>query len=112
VFSTLKTAAFLYITPYILILTSAIELVPLENLNLSSLSRVSIPAFLGNSGYLSPGFMTSPTVKAAALPKTTKSNKELAPNLLAPCTDAQAASPQLNKPGTTLSDPSLSNVRT
>lgn len=76
------------------------ELVPLENRNLSRLARVFSPAFLGNSGYLSPGFMISPTVKAAALPKTTKSNKELAPNLLAPWTDAQAASPQLKIPGT------------
>lgn len=84
VFSTLKTAACLYITPYISDLTLATEVLPFEYLNLSSMATDSIPAFLGKSGYLSPGLQTSPTVKAAALPKTTRSNKELAPNLLAP----------------------------
>ena len=42
------------------------------------------PAFLGKSGYFYPGFHFSPTRLAAYLPKTTISNNELAPNLLAP----------------------------
>lgn len=50
--------------------------------------------------------MFSLTVSAAALPNTTISNKELAPNLLAPCTEAQATSPAANNPGTILSVPS------
>jgi len=37
---------------------------------------------------------------AAALPKTTKSNKELAPNLFAPWTEATATYPQAKSPGT------------
>lgn len=58
----------------------------------------SSPASLGNSGYFSPGFINSLIVNAAALPKITKSNKELAPNLLAPCTEAEADSPAENNP--------------
>lgn len=63
------------------------------------------PAFFGKSGYFYPGFHFSPTNYAAYLPNTTISNKELAPNLLAPCTDAQAASPAANNPGTMVSYP-------
>ena len=37
------------------------------------------------------GFTSSALVSAAWRPKTTKSNKELAPNRLAPCTEAQPA---------------------
>ena len=37
---------------------------------------------------------------AEALPKTTKSNKELAPNLLAPWTEATPTYPHARSPGT------------
>lgn len=46
-------------------------------------------------------------VNAAALPKTTISNKEFAPKRLAPCTDAHAASPAANNPGTIFVSPLL-----
>jgi len=42
-------------------------------------------------------------VSAALRPKTTISNNELAPNLFAPCTDADALSPADYKPSTMLS---------
>jgi len=71
---------------------------------------VSSPAFFGKSGYFSPGFIISLIVKAAALPKITKSNKEFAPSLLAPCTDAEADSPAENNPSIILSLPSLDYV--
>jgi hypothetical protein len=82
--STLKTAALFYIVFYIFNLISAVDNFPFENLNLSNLSRVFYPASFGKSGYFSPGLLNSLVVKAAALPKTTISNNELAPNLLAP----------------------------
>jgi len=44
-------------------------------------------------------------VWAALLPKITKSSRELAPSLLAPWTEAQAASPQAERPGTRTSFP-------
>ena len=44
-------------------------------------------------------------VYAALLPKITKSKREFAPSLLAPWTDAQAASPQANRPGIYTSSP-------
>jgi len=91
---------------YISNLTSAVFSVPLAYLYLSKLANDSSPAFLGKGLWVYPGFIISFTVLAAALPKTTISNKELAPNLLAPCTEAQATSPAANNPGTTLSDPS------
>lgn len=95
----------------------------------------SSPAFLGKGLWGAPGLIFSFTVLAAALPNTTISNKELAPNLLAPCTEAQAASlfiffknviiyyqncliliffnyPAANNPGTTTSFPSLSMFNT
>lgn len=65
------------------------------------------PAFLGKSGYVYPGFHFWPTKFAAYLPNTTISNNEFAPNLLAPCTDAHAASPAANNPGTITSWPSF-----
>ena len=43
--------------------------------------------------------------RPAALPKTTKSNKEFPPNLLAPCTDTFAASPIEYNPSITESVP-------
>ncbi len=81
-------------------LISAVDLLPLENLNLSNLARVFCPASFGKSGWVSPGLHKSLIVKAAALPKTTMSNNELAPKRLAPWTEAQAASPAANNPGT------------
>lgn len=64
---------------------------------------VSSPAFFGKSGYFSPGFINSFIVKAADLPKIIKSNRELAPNLLAPCTEADADSPAEKRPSIILS---------
>lgn len=57
------------------------------------------PAFLGSSGCDCPGLKFYFVVKAAALPKITKSKRELAPNLLAPWTDATADSPAAIRPG-------------
>lgn len=54
---------------------------------------------------VSPGLHSAAMVLAQALPKTTRSSRELAPSLLAPCTEAQAASPQAYRPGTTRSWP-------
>jgi hypothetical protein len=79
-------------------LNTLINLILLLFINL--LPIVSSPAFFGKSGYFYPGLYNSAVFKAAALPKTTMSNKELAPNLFAPCTDAQAASPAAINPGT------------
>lgn len=42
----------------------------------------------------SPGQLFSDIAFATAFPKTTVSSSEFAPNLLAPCTDTQAHSPQ------------------
>lgn len=53
----------------------------------------------------SPGKFSAAMVWAQALPNTTKSSNELAPNRLAPCTDEQDASPHAYKPGTTSSFP-------
>lgn len=63
------------------------------------------PAFLGSYGCDCPGLKFYLVVKAAARPKITKSNSELAPNLLAPWTDATADSPAAISPGTTTSLP-------
>lgn len=54
----------------------------------------------------------APTVLAQARPKTTMSSRELAPSLLAPCTDAEAASPHASKPGTTALGSSLVGLTT
>ena len=51
----------------------------------------------------SPGLFSSIMVLAQARPKTTRSNRELAPSRLAPCTEAQPASPQAYSPGITTS---------
>lgn len=59
---------------------------------------VSSPAPYGNSLYVSPGLYCSFVVWAALLPNITKSSNEFAPSLLAPWTEAQAASPQANNP--------------
>merc|ERR1719265_963019 len=48
------------------------------------------------------GFTSCAVVSAACLPKTTRSSKELAPSLLAPWTEAEAASPAARTPGTTV----------
>jgi hypothetical protein len=56
---------------------------------------------------VAPGLQSYLVVSDAALPKTTISRSELAPNLLAPCTEAQAASPAAKRPGTILYFPFL-----
>lgn len=86
--------------------------VPLAYLYLFNLAMDSSPAFLGKGLWGAPGFNSALTVFAAALPKTTISNKELAPNLLAPWTEAQATSPAANNPGTITSYPLASWFRT
>ena len=90
--SFLNTAACFYIAIYISNLTSAVFSVPLAYLYLSKLAKAYSPALAGKGLWGVPGFNFSFTVLAAALPNTTISNKELAPNLLAPCTEAQATS--------------------
>lgn len=52
-----------------------------------------------------PGLQDSAMLSAHARPKTTRSRSEFAPSLLAPCTDAQAASPHAYRPGTIWSWP-------
>ena len=65
----------------------------------------------GSSGMDSDGLWNFEIKLAHARPNTTKSSKELAPSLLAPCTDAHADSPAAHNPGTTSSFPSF-NVNT
>lgn len=65
----------------------------------------------GSSGMDSDGLWNFEMKLAHARPNTTRSSKELAPSLLAPCTDAQADSPAAHNPGTTSSFPSF-NVNT
>ena len=62
-----------------------------------------IPASSGSGGMASPGLDVSAIDNAQARPKTTISNKLLAPNRLAPWTDAHATSPAAYNPGTTTS---------
>jgi len=97
---------------YKFLLTSAVEISPDEYLVLSNWSNEAYPAFFGKSGYFWPGYRFAAMVLAADLPKMTKSKSELAPNLLAPCTLAQAASPAANKPGTIFGYPSSPKVKT
>ena len=52
-----------------------------------------------------PGLINSAALFAAALPNTTRSIKEFDPNLFAPCTETQAASPIAISPGTVFVDP-------
>ena len=47
-----------------------------------------------------------------ALPKTNKSIKEFVPNLLAPCTETQAASPTAIRPSQILSELSVVGLST
>lgn len=110
--SFLNTAACFCMVYCISNLTSAVFSVPLAYLYLSIMAKDSSPAFLGKGLWGVPGFNFSFTVLAAALPNTTISNKELAPNLLAPCTEAQATSPAANNPGTTTSFPLASIFNT
>jgi hypothetical protein len=62
------------------------------------MAKASSPAFLGRSLWGAPGTNLALIVLEADLPDTTISNNEFAPNLLAPCTEAQAASPAANNP--------------
>ncbi|RNA14589.1 hypothetical protein BpHYR1_014968 [Brachionus plicatilis] len=68
------------------------------------------PASSGNDSTAWPGLLMSAMFKAQARPKITKSSKEFAPRRLAPCTEAQAASPQACKPSTTWSSPFLCTI--
>ena len=72
---------------------------------LSNLSKYLSVSLLEISSCGEFGFINSLALLAAALPKTTKSIKELEPNLFAPCTETHAASPIAISPGTTLSLP-------
>lgn len=75
----------------------------------SLLGRKQTPTVWSQApGYLRrtvPGLQDSAMLRAHARPKTTRSRSELAPRRLAPCTEAQAASPQAYRPGTTWSWP-------
>lgn len=108
----LKTAACLCIVFYKAVLIFAVEFSPFEYLNLSKFAIVYSPASEGKSFYNCPGVFYSFIVWAALLPKITKSKSEFAPSLLAPWTDAQAASPHANKPGIYTSSPYLLIVNT
>lgn len=57
----------------------------------------------GSSGIVSPGLLCRAMVWAQARPNTTRSSRELAPSLLAPWTDAHAASPAAYRPSTSTS---------
>nr|CAA81505.1 unknown [Saccharomyces cerevisiae]prf//2118404U ORF [Saccharomyces cerevisiae] len=106
----LKTETSFCIVCFIFILISAVDLEPLAFLSLSKFAMDSLPKSEGSGLCGNPGCKVSATVWATARPKTTRSNKELAPNLLAPWTETQAASPQAIKPGITLSSPVSSSM--
>ena len=61
----------------------------------------------GSSGSVSSGLLNLEMKFAHARPNTTRSNKELAPSLFAPWTEAHADSPAAQRPGTTSSLPSF-----
>ena len=86
-------------------LKSAVLFSPFAFLSLSNLSKHFCVSDSPISSCGFPGFINSAALLAAALPKTTRSIKELEPNLLAPWTDTHAASPIAIKPGTVFSDP-------
>ena len=65
-------------------------MVPFPVLNASIFAIDDSPASLGSSGWAWPGLYCYLVTSAAALPKTTKSRREFAPNLLAPWTEATA----------------------
>jgi hypothetical protein len=108
----LKTAACLCMDFCNWPLILAIVCSPSANLNLSRRAMVSSPASADSSFYVWPGLNYSSTVLAALLPNITKSSRELAPSLLAPWTEAQAASPHESIPWTILSWPYASWVST
>ena len=86
-------------------LSSAVPISPSEFLILSKRSKhfwVS-DSLISSCGV--PGLISSAALFAAALPKTTRSIKELDPNLFAPWTETQAASPIAISPGTVFSEP-------
>mmetsp|Transcript_9361 Transcript_9361/g.24036 ORF Transcript_9361/g.24036 Transcript_9361/m.24036 type:complete len:210 (-) Transcript_9361:1353-1982(-) len=80
--------------------SSAVLRSPGEWRILSRRARHSSPAFSGRGLCGVPGLRVSPTRRAQARPKTTMSRSELAPRRLAPCTEAEAASPAAMRPGT------------
>ena len=86
-------------------LNSAVPVSPSAFLILSNLSIHFCVSFSLISSWGVPGLTNSAALFAAALPKTTKSIKELDPNLLAPWTETQAASPIAINPGTVFSEP-------
>lgn len=75
------------------------------------IGKIKTSLTAGSSGMDSDGLWNFEIKLAHARPNTTRSSKELAPSLLAPCTDAQADSPAAHNPGTTSSFPSF-NVNT
>lgn len=72
----------------------------MDYLSLSSLDIDLEVWFSVNAGIDSPGLCYSAIKFADALPKTTKSKRELAPNLLAPCTLGDPTSPHAQSPDT------------
>ena len=105
VFSVLNTAHLDCIVFCIANLKSAVLFVPFPFLNLSNLSKHLSVSVLDISSCGVPVLTSSEALFAAALPKTTRSIKELEPSLFAPCTDTKAASPIAISPGTVFSEP-------
>mmetsp|Transcript_64484 Transcript_64484/g.120843 ORF Transcript_64484/g.120843 Transcript_64484/m.120843 type:complete len:223 (+) Transcript_64484:312-980(+) len=97
------TAAWSCMVACISALSSAVLTVPSANRRWSKSWIVFAPASFGKLGIGSPGLAISAIRSAQALPKMTMSSRELAPSLLAPCTEAQPTSPAANRPGTTRS---------
>lgn len=108
----LNTAACLYIVSYIYDLILAVDKDPFEYLILSSHAIDSSPTPRGRSSYYCPGLYNLAVYNAAALPKTTRSSNELAPNLFAPWALAQATSPAAISPLTISSLPYQSYLST
>ena len=105
VFSVLKTAHLDCIVFCIESLRSAVLFSPFAFLSLSNLSKHFWVSDSPISSWGVPGVTNSEALFAAALPKTTRSIKEFDPNLLAPWTETQAASPIAINPGTVFSEP-------
>lgn len=80
----LYTEACLCIVFCIYLRIFAVSILPFLVLSFYIIAIEFYPASFGNYGCFCPGLYNYFVVKAAALPNITKSNKEFAPNLLAP----------------------------
>mmetsp|Transcript_11555 Transcript_11555/g.20898 ORF Transcript_11555/g.20898 Transcript_11555/m.20898 type:complete len:210 (-) Transcript_11555:837-1466(-) len=98
-----NTAALVCITFCISRRMAAVGMEPFLWRSLSTRSMVAAPAPEGSGLWGVPGLVSSSTRFPHARPNTTMSSSELAPRRLAPCTEAQAASPAAKRPGTVAS---------